>query len=684
MHEEDPAEIAIEEAVPYGDDGLVPGEDDGIGVEAVLEELDTQLAEETDEPDAGKPEAAVSSDGIQEAELTEGVSVSFDDDGQAAEPAEPVDPAEVERRIEDLLAVAAAQCSTTIDEIRSSRRAEHVFKGRWIAAQLLDQVGASRELVMRTLNRSSEHAVYLLVYKKRPDFSADLEVVRREAATDLAVLETALLERKPEFDSETAGRLVTVIANYFSLSPEHLSERSGNQHSSDGHVQDAKWVVINLLRRMNASPAEIADRLGYTAVRSVYGLLDRQSTPELSACAEEIWAGFETGNDFAEGVRRAPQGQTPVKRTRRRPRPKPDRVPGSPELSAEDIDRLVLTAANYFGVDVKTVTNPRMTHEAAVLPRTIIFSLLEGELGIDRKHVARHFDRVVNSIGSTLTSEKGRQRLLNNHGATSAILKAFKEGDTLDEWAEDLRREREAAGAKEDPPLFRREVPTAERELFEAFADPASKGHEEAVATVERLYLPPVRKAMRKQLKGSKVSVPEEKPREVLHLTARHFLPIADRHESFQVWVEKVAQRSIQEILDGKAREKIVSETDPEVFVAETYGAYQDTSQSWEGAVSMPREDKERLFQAAEEVYLAYLECHKKAPVSLDGFRTVITRLHKTYVVLQNPQKGRRKVPSDSLARSINITEFKGELLKEVLEFVFEAAIRNAEANEQA
>ncbi|MEX2043285.1 MAG: hypothetical protein WD926_00130 [Patescibacteria group bacterium] len=367
--------------------------------------------------------------------------------------------------------------------------------------------------------------------------------------------------------------------------------------------------------------------------------------------------------------------------------PKADAEPPS----SDGIDRLALTTANHFGIDVERISNPRTNAPEVATARIIVFSVLENEFGMSREDIASHFGRTKNSVSMVYKNPKNRQRLLNSRVTVDTILGAFRAGDTLVERAERIRAEKderrleaEAARAEKRRPSSGqevREVPKKERQLFEDFRDEKSEGHEKAVQEIEDTYLGPVRQAMRKRLKGSGIRLSRTKAQEVLHRTANWFGPVASERESFESWVKLVAGREAEKMLGERVRRKMVEETDVLEFFTETYEAFQSFSGrgSLDRSIDLSGEDGERVSEAARDVYKEYMSGRERPPVLPDDFTKLIKRMYRVNVTLQDPVKAKSKVAADSLARRMSFTDFRGDELAEFLRLVLEQAVQDAE-----
>ena len=618
-------------------------------IEDVLAELESVLEE--------RP-----ADSNGSGELTEGVAVVFDSANEKPEPSPEVSrEEEIRSKVSELLQIAAERCSTTTKDMRGHGRSIQAVRARWAAGQTLRQAGVPITTIREALDRGSETSTYQMLRSTRPDAISDLRAIR-ERFGDWTYPEAP---KAPEpFDRTAAERLVVATLNYFGTDQAELSKVRGNKAG-----MDARWVSAQLLRRLKIPKTGIRDLLHRPSIESVYQISSRRA-PELHGAVEEIWEGFQNGEDFSERARRIAEARAAAAR----PEPEPEEPPA---LSGEEIDRLILTTANYVGVRPEQVIDSRKSRPEAVLARIIVLTLLEEELGMRRKHVAKHFNRAAASVTSTLRNDNIRHLLLNNQRARSGILKAFKAGDTLEERGEELLREqREKARKEGKEPPYSREVPAEERELFERF----SEGKKDAIKTVEDAYLQPVQDAMRKRLEGSAIGLPEQKPLEVLHLTARNFAPVAERHRNFKEWALRVARQEAEEMLETERQKKKMREVDTKRFFTETYEAYRsgNVRASMARAIEFNKEDGKRVMDTAKSVYAAAAEASKKKlPIPYYGFQRLIKLLNKTNVILQDPERSKGKIPAESLARQVTLGEFEGEKLEELLGLLLESAVRD-------
>lgn len=599
-------------------------------------------------------------------ELTEGVAVVFDSADEEPEPSPEVSREEgIRSKVSELLQIAAERCSTTTKDMRGRGRSIQAVRARWAAGQALRQAGVPITTIREALDRGSETSTYQMLRTTRPDAISDLRAIR-ERFGDWTYPEAPEAPKVPEsFDRTAAERLVVATLNYFGTDQAELSKVRGNKAG-----MDARWVSAQLLRHLKIPKMGVRDLLHRPSIQSVYCLSNRRA-PELHGAVEEIWEGFQNGEDFSERARRIAEARAAAAR----PEPEPEEPPA---LSGEEIDRLILTAANYVGVRPEQVIDSRKSRPEAVLARIIVLTLLEEELGMRRKHVAKHFNRAAASVTSTLRNDNIRHLLLNNQRARIDILKAFKAGDTFEERGEELLREqREKARKEGKEPPYSREVPAEERELFERF----SEGKEDAVKTVEDAYLQPVQDAMRKRLEGSAIGLPERKPLEVLHLTARNFAPVAERHRNFKEWVLRVARQEAEEMLETERQKKKMREVDTRRYFTETYEAYRsgNVRASMGRAIDFNKEDGKRVMDTAKSVYAAAAEAaKKKLPIPYYEFQRQIKLLNKTSVILQDPERAKGKIPAESLARQVTLGEFEGEKLEELLGLLLESVVRDA------
>ena len=582
----------------------------------------------------------------------------------------------VDPRVREVLSVTAEHFSTTVEAIRWNWR--EASQARWAAGKLLQQAGVPRNVITEALNRPSNEATWQILYKKRPELAADLEAIRSQASEPLALLAETSREayaEEPEFESEAADRLLATVANYFGLERQQLSERFGPRY-----VSEAKRVGVNLLDRLHVKPGDMVQLIGYKTRESVY---NHRSRPlgDLSTFADEIWTAFQEGRDFSEGVVQAPAKPSPTRRRRRtRSRPKLERpLP----LPVEQVDRLVLTAANYLGVPEEKVTDRSARDAETTLVRIVAFSLLEKEFGFSRTQIGRHFDRQKGSVSLLLNSDRNRNRLLENADALADILTAFKAGDTLEAHAAELRREREAELATRrnaQPRRFSRDVPPEETDLFQRF----EAGDDEAVRTIEQRHLASVRTVMQERLEGSGIPLPPSLPSETLHKTARYFRQTANGHGSFESWVALTAGQAAGELVETQRRAEQVRQIDDAAFVTDTYAAYKAVHGrgSWNTSVEIPMPHRQRVFDRAAEAYERFAAGRKQMPLEPEEFERLVSRLYKTNVLLRRQNKGKGLVPADAAIREFTLIEFGDDALGRMLQLALEHAVRDAKTSD--
>lgn len=458
----------------------------------------------------------------------------------------------------EIMSVISQRFDVSVEKTWGIGRDSALTKARHLTYLILqDRFDLTREEVGLIVGKSPG-AVKVATLKAREALNENPELERIHEQLLEGFSAVTLRNELPEIVTPLPSegeveRMLAVLAHYFSIKREELTEYG------DDYTRQAKRVAINLCERMNVHPGDVARLLGYKTTETIYSLR-RHPTDQTIRFADDIWTAFRNDSDFPTGVMTRPDRPT---RRRRTSRPRRIAQPEAPALPKSDVERLTLTAANYFGIEPVEIGNSNARRIDTVTARTIIFWTLENEFGVDRKHIAEHFGRTTKSISVTI--KNGSDRLKENRRAISEIIKAFRAGETLEERAKEIKEQRikEALDRRrqtQDAERKTRDVPEEERALFEGLKhnDPAARRQ------FTRLYGELPDRVLAAEV-GSDLS-PElhEAAEAALWKTARYFIP--ENHQSFEEWVTKVITHEVVEKREEEAWTNLARTVSPQQF----------------------------------------------------------------------------------------------------------------------